>query len=76
MGDNFGGDEETVLSKNFDSPLIIHRYPSQCKPFYMKNDPERPDVVLCCDMFAPKGYGEIIGGGQREDDHATLLNKI
>jgi asparaginyl-tRNA synthetase len=75
-GDDFGGDEETVLSKNFDSPVLIHRYPANCKAFYMKNDPERPEVVLCCDMLAPEGYGEIIGGGQREDDYDTLMEKI
>ena len=75
-GDDFGGDEETILSKTFDKPVVIHRYPAQCKAFYMKNDPERPEVVLCCDMLAPEGYGEIIGGGQREDDYDTLLGKI
>jgi len=75
-GDDFGGDEETVLSNTFDSPVLIHRYPAECKAFYMKNDPERPELSLCCDMLAPEGYGEIIGGGQREDNHEVLLNKI
>ena len=75
-GDDFGGDEETILSQTFDKPVVIHRYPAQCKAFYMKNDPDREDVVLCCDMLAPEGYGEIIGGGQREDEYDTLLEKI
>ncbi len=75
-GDDFGGDEETVLSELFDKPLLIHRYPTQVKAFYMKNDPERPELALCCDMLAPEGYGEIIGGGQREDDLARLEEKI
>ncbi|HUT63219.1 MAG TPA: amino acid--tRNA ligase-related protein, partial [Anaerolineae bacterium] len=57
-------------------PVIIHRYPACCKAFYMKNDPERPEIVLNCDMLASEGYGEIIGGGQREDDYAILLDKI
>ena len=75
-GDDFGGDEETVLSNTYDSPVLIHRYPAECKAFYMKNDPERPELSLCCDMLAPEGYGEIIGGGQREDDYEVLLDKI
>ena len=75
-GEDFGGDEETIISKQFDKPLFIHRYPAKCKAFYMKNDPERADVVLNCDMLAPEGYGEIIGGGQREDDYSTLKKKI
>jgi asparaginyl-tRNA synthetase len=75
-GDDFGGDEETVISQNFSSPVLIHRYPSSIKAFYMKEDFSRPDVSLCCDMIAPEGYGEIIGGGQREDDYERLLSKI
>ena len=75
-GEDFGGDEETILSTQFDKPVIIHRYPACCKAFYMKNDPERPEIVLNCDMLASEGYGEIIGGGQREDDYAILLDKI
>jgi asparaginyl-tRNA synthetase len=75
-GEDFGGDEETVISNSFDSPVMIHRYPAAVKAFYMKNDPERPDVVLNIDMIAPEGYGEIIGGGQREDDYQALLHKI
>lgn len=75
-GDDFGGDEETIISNEFEKPLLIHRYPASCKAFYMKNDPERPEVALNCDMLAPEGYGEIIGGGQREDDYQTLRDKI
>ena len=75
-GDDFGGDEETLLSEEFDRPVMVHRYPTACKAFYMKQDPARPEVALCVDMLAPEGHGEIIGGGQREDDYETLRNKI
>ncbi|HEY6395338.1 MAG TPA: asparagine--tRNA ligase, partial [Candidatus Binataceae bacterium] len=75
-GDDLGGDEETALSSDFDRPVMVHRYPTQCKAFYMKQDPARPDVALCVDMLAPEGHGEIIGGGQREDDYETLKQKI
>ena len=71
-GDDLGGDEETALSAEFDRPVMVHRYPAECKAFYMKHDPDRPEVALCVDMLAPEGYGEIIGGGQREDDYETL----
>ena len=75
-GDDFGGDEETALSSEYDRPVMVHRYPTACKAFYMKQDPARPEVALCVDMLAPEGHGEIIGGGQREDDYETLKNKI
>jgi asparaginyl-tRNA synthetase len=75
-GDDFGGDEETALSSEFATPLLVHRYPAACKPFYMKRDPARPELALCVDMLAPEGYGEIIGGGQREDDYQTLHTRI
>jgi asparaginyl-tRNA synthetase len=75
-GDDFGGDEETILSEQFDRPVMVHRYPIQCKAFYMKQDPARPEVALCVDMLAPEGHGEIIGGGQREDDYETLRAKL
>jgi asparaginyl-tRNA synthetase len=55
---------------------MVHRYPAASKPFYMKHDPARPDLALCVDMLAPEGYGEIIGGGQREDDYETLKRRI
>jgi asparaginyl-tRNA synthetase len=75
-GDDLGGDEETALSSDFATPVMVHRYPAACKAFYMKRDPARPDVALCVDMLAPEGYGEIIGGGQREDDYETLRQRI
>lgn len=75
-GDDFGGDEETELSKAFDKPVMIHRYPIQCKAFYMKGDPDDDRLALCVDMIAPEGYGEIIGGGQREDDLETLEGRM
>lgn len=75
-GDDFGGDEETALSQEFDRPVMIHRYPASCKAFYMKHDPDRSELALCVDMLAPEGYGEIIGGGQREDDYETLRRRI
>lgn len=76
MGDDFGGDEETLLSSMFDRPVMIHRYPSSIKAFYMQNDPARPDLALCMDVLAPEGYGEIIGGGQRIHEYDKLLARI
>jgi asparaginyl-tRNA synthetase len=75
-GADFGGDEETAISNAFDRPVLVHRYPVECKAFYMKADPNEPRVALCVDVLAPEGHGEIIGGGQREDDLATLERKI
>ncbi|MFB0509257.1 MAG: asparagine--tRNA ligase [bacterium] len=75
-GDDFGGDEETVLSQSFDRPVLIHHFPTQCKAFYMKRDPKSEKLALGVDMLAPEGYGEIIGGGQREDDLAALEKRI
>lgn len=75
-GEDFGGDEETIISESFDKPVFIHHYPMQCKAFYMKPDPERPEVSLSNDLIAPEGYGEIIGGGQRIDDIKLLVKKI
>jgi asparaginyl-tRNA synthetase len=75
-GDDFGGDEETVISAKFDRPVIVERYPAELKAFYMKRDPENPELALCMDVLAPEGYGEIIGGGQREDDLDRLLAAI
>jgi asparaginyl-tRNA synthetase len=75
-GDDLGADEETALSQEFDRPLMVHRYPRASKPFYMKADPADPRLALCVDVLAPEGYGEVIGGGQREDDLATLEQRI
>ena len=76
QGDDFGGDEETLLSNEADRPLIVHRYPAALKAFYMQNDPGQPDLALCMDVLAPEGYGEIIGGGQRIHEHDKLLSRI
>ena len=75
-GGDFGGTDETVLSGQFDRPVLVHRYPAAVKAFYMKPDPEQPNLALCVDMLAPEGYGEIIGGGQRLDDYDLLLQRI
>jgi asparaginyl-tRNA synthetase len=75
-GDDFGGADETVLSDQFEKPVIVHHYPAEVKAFYMKRDPEEPQFALAMDMLAPEGYGEIIGGSQREDDYDTLLQRI
>ena len=75
-GEDFGGDEETLLSGEFDRPVIVHRYPAALKAFYMQNDPETPDLALCMDVLAPEGYGEIIGGGQRVHEHEKLLARL
>ena len=76
LGDDFGGDEETLISKEFDRPVIVHRYPAALKAFYMQNDPLRPDLALCMDVLAPEGYGEIIGGGQRIHEYDKLRSRI
>jgi asparaginyl-tRNA synthetase len=75
-GDDFGGDEETLLSQSFDRPVMIDRYPASVKAFYMQPDPERPEVVLGVDVLAPEGYGEIVGGGQRIHDLELLLRRL
>jgi asparaginyl-tRNA synthetase len=75
-GGDFGAPDETALSEEFDRPICVHRYPSAVKAFYMKPDPQRPDVALCVDVLAPEGYGEIIGGGQRIDDYDLLVQRI
>ena len=75
-GGDFGGTDETVLSEKFDKPLFIHRYPAAIKAFYMKRDSEREELALGCDLLAPEGYGEIIGGGQREEDLDIILKRI
>ena len=76
LGDDFGGDEETILSQEFDRPVIVHRYPTTLKAFYMQPDSERPDLALCMDVLASEGYGEIIGGGQRIHDLALLRRRL
>ncbi|MCG6912690.1 asparagine--tRNA ligase [bacterium BMS3Abin03] len=75
-GNDFGGGDETIISNQFDRPVMVHRYPAEVKAFYMKRDPENPKLALAVDVLAPEGYGEIIGGSQREDDLDQLLSRI
>ena len=75
-GSDFGAPDETLLSEQFDKPIMIHRWPANIKPFYMKRDEHDHELALGVDMIAPEGYGEIIGGGQREDDIDILTNSI
>jgi len=72
FGDDFGAEDETIISSAFDRPVIVHRYPAELKAFYMKRDPADARLSLCMDVLAPEGYGEVIGGGQREDDLGAL----
>jgi len=76
FGDDFGGDEETVIANAFDRPVMISRYPAAIKAFYMQPDAKDPTVALALDMIAPEGYGEIIGGSQRIHDHDLLLQRL
>lgn len=75
-GDDFGSPEETFIAQQYDKPVFILNYPKAIKPFYMKPHPDRDDVVLCADMIAPEGYGEIIGGSEREEDYDALREQI
>ncbi|MGM0506127.1 MAG: asparagine--tRNA ligase [Bacteroidota bacterium] len=75
-GKDFGGSDETLLTMQFDTPLIVHHYPAAVKAFYMKRDPERDDLALAMDLLAPEGYGEIVGGSEREDDLKRLKQRI
>ena len=75
-GGDFGGTDETILTQQFDRPIMVDRYPSSIKAFYMAPDPQRPEVALGVDVLAPEGYGEIIGGGQRIHDPELLLKRI
>ncbi len=76
FGDDIGGDEETIISNEFDRPVMVHRYPAAIKAFYMQPDAERPDLALAFDMLAPEGYGEIIGGSQRIHDYDLLVKRL
>ena len=71
-GDDFGGADETIISGKFERPVIVHHYPTEIKPFYMKRDEKAPETVRNMDILAPEGYGEIIGGGQREESLEVL----
>ena len=75
-GEDLGAEEETSLAAAYDKPLFVTHYPKKVKAFYMKENPEDPQTVLCADLLAPEGYGEIIGGSQREDDHDKLQRRI
>src|SRR5690606_7898438 len=72
FGDDFGAEDETIISSAFDRPVIVHRYPAELKAFYSIREPSASGLSLCMQVLAPEGYGEVIGGGQREDDLATL----
>jgi asparaginyl-tRNA synthetase len=76
FGDDFGGDEETIISNSFDRPVMVHHYPTAIKAFYMQPDANRPDLALSFDMLAPEGYGEIIGGSQRIHDYDLLVKRL
>ncbi|WP_110927646.1 asparagine--tRNA ligase [Bacillus massiliglaciei] len=75
-GDDFGSPHETAIAESFDMPVFITHYPTSLKPFYMQPDPERQEVVLCADLIAPEGYGEIIGGSERIHDYSKLEANI
>jgi asparaginyl-tRNA synthetase len=75
-GADLGGDDETLLAREFDRPLFVYNYPKHVKAFYMKESPDDPRTVLNNDCLAPEGYGEIIGGSQREDNYEKLLSRI
>jgi asparaginyl-tRNA synthetase len=75
-GNDFGGADETIISNQFEAPVMVHHYPSAIKAFYMKRDPENEKYAMAVDVLAPEGYGEIIGGSQREDNLEVLLGRI
>lgn len=76
IGDDFGAPDETIISSKYDKPVFVHHYPQAVKAFYMKEDPKEPGFAMGCDLLATEGYGEIIGGGQREDNLEILTRKI
>jgi len=75
-GDDLGAEDESLLVEDYDRPIFIMNYPKEAKAFYMKENPADPRTVLCSDMLAPEGYGEIIGGSQREDDYDRMVQRI
>jgi asparaginyl-tRNA synthetase len=76
MGSDFGGTDETLIAEAYDRPVVVHRFPSAIKAFYMAPDPERPELSLSADILAPEGYGEIVGGGERLADPELLRQRI
>jgi asparaginyl-tRNA synthetase len=75
-GEDFGAPHETAIAEHFEKPVFITHYPAKIKPFYMQPDPNRPEVVLCADLIAPEGYGEIIGGSERIHDYDLLKKRL
>ena len=75
-GDDLGAEDEALIVADYDKPVFVFNYPKEAKAFYMKENPDDPRTVLCDDLLAPEGYGEIIGGSQREDDYERLLHRI
>ena len=75
-GSDFGGTDETIIAEAYDRPVVVHRFPTQIKAFYMEPDPERPELTLSADILAPEGYGEIVGGGERMSSAELLLQRI
>ena len=75
-GDDFGAPDEAIVSAKFDKPVFVHHFPSAIKAFYMKEDPKESGYSMSCDLLATEGYGEMIGGGQREESYDTLVAKI
>jgi len=75
-GEDFGAPHETLLAEQFDKPVFVHHYPTQCKAFYMAQEPDRPEICRSVDLLAPEGYGEIIGGGERSGDPVFLEQQI
>src|SRR5437763_14014 len=75
-GDDLGAEDEALIVADYDRPVFVMNYPKEAKAFYMKENPADPRTVLCDDCLAPEGYGEIIGGSQREDDYEKLVRRI
>ncbi|MDX1585622.1 MAG: asparagine--tRNA ligase [Balneolaceae bacterium] len=75
-GEDFGGSDETILTMKYDTPILVHRYPAEVKAFYMKRDPDDEKLALAVDVLAPEGYGEIVGGSQREDSLEVLKKRL
>lgn len=76
MGEDFGAPHETAIANHYDLPVFITNYPTKIKPFYMQPNPENEETVLCADLIAPEGYGEIIGGSERINDLELLEQRI
>ena len=75
-GDDLGAEDESLLVADYETPVFVMNYPKEAKAFYMKENPADPRTVLCDDLLAPEGYGEIVGGSQREDDYEKVLHRI